>query len=54
MSKATTPLSCRIDPELKDAAEHVARRLGITLTELVEAAMRRYIETEEAANDGEQ
>ena len=53
MSKATTPLSCRIDPELKDAAEHVARRAGITLTELVEAAMRRYIETEEDAENAE-
>ena len=53
MSKATTPLSCRIDPELKDAAEHVARRLGITLTELVEAALHRYIETEEDAENAE-
>jgi antitoxin component of RelBE/YafQ-DinJ toxin-antitoxin module len=36
--------STRLDPDLRDEADHVARKLGVTTSKLIEAALRMYLD----------
>lgn len=43
----TTPLTMRIEPEIKEQAQQLAHTLGFNLSSIIDAYLRQFIRTKE-------